>query len=182
MVDVSVPQNTNVGFIAFDRDFIIHHVHAIPIEKRFCVTDRLSQGRHFVDICLVRSGRVRNGWSSDDCDHSAEKQCSQYDCGDLPRVHRHKAVLRKSVVTDNERFLRHRFSPKPTSIATPNSLPKRTRVAKEAVSAARQTKTRQRSEQFRNPNDAPKTKPRPCVKTMLCGPTRWRQRDDGETQ
>ena len=37
---------------------------------------------------------------------------------------------------DNGRFLRHRFSPKPTSVATPNSLPKRIHVAKEAVSAA----------------------------------------------
>ena len=33
----------------------------------------------------------------------------------------------------NERFLRHRFSPKPTSVATPNSLPKRNHVAKEAT-------------------------------------------------
>ena len=37
---------------------------------------------------------------------------------------------------DNGRFLRHRFSPKPTSVATQNSLPKRIDVAKEAVSAA----------------------------------------------
>jgi len=37
----------------------------------------------------------------------------------------------------NGRFLRHRFSPKPTSIATLNSLPKRNHVAKEAVSAKR---------------------------------------------
>ena len=36
----------------------------------------------------------------------------------------------------NGRFLRHRFSPKPTSVATTNSLPKRNHVAKEAVSAA----------------------------------------------
>ena len=49
-----------------------------------------------------------------------------------------------------------------------NSLPKRTHVAKEAVSAARQTKTRQRSERICKPNDASTTKPRPCVKTMLC--------------
>ena len=39
----------------------------------------------------------------------------------------------------NGRFLRHRFSPKSKSAATPNSLPKRNHVAKEAVSAARQT-------------------------------------------
>ena len=64
-------------------------------------------------------------------------------------------------------FLRHRFSPKSKSVATQNSLPKRNHVAKEAVSAARQTKTRQRSERRRKPNDAPRTKPRPCVKTML---------------
>ena len=38
----------------------------------------------------------------------------------------------------NGRFLRHRFSPKPTSVATPNRLPKRNHVAKEAVSAAPQ--------------------------------------------
>ena len=44
----------------------------------------------------------------------------------------------------NGRFLRHRFSPKPTSVATPNSLPKRTNVAKEAVSTAWQTNPRQR--------------------------------------
>ena len=46
----------------------------------------------------------------------------------------------------NGRFLRHRFSPKPTNVATPNSLPKRIHVAKEAVSTAWQTKVRQRSE------------------------------------
>jgi hypothetical protein len=67
----------------------------------------------------------------------------------------------------NGRFLRHRFSPKPTSVAITISLPKRNHVAKEAVSAALQTRTRQRSERIRKPNDAPKTKPRPCVKTML---------------
>ena len=48
---------------------------------------------------------------------------------------------------DNGRFLRHRFSPKPTSVATSNSLPKRNHVAKEAVSAAWQTKARHRSDQ-----------------------------------
>ena len=68
----------------------------------------------------------------------------------------------------NGRFLRHRFSPKPKVIATANSLPKRNHVAKEAVSAARQTKTRQRSERICKPCDAPRTKLRPCVKTMLC--------------
>ena len=67
----------------------------------------------------------------------------------------------------NGRFLRHRFSPKPLSVATALSLPKRTRVAKEAVSAALQTSTRQRSERRFKPNDAPTTKPRPYVKTML---------------
>ena len=40
----------------------------------------------------------------------------------------------------NGRFLRHRFSSKPTSVATVNSLPKRNHVAKEAVSAAWQIK------------------------------------------
>ena len=72
-----------------------------------------------------------------------------------------------TLVTDNGRFLRHRFSPKPTSVATAISLPKRNHVAKEAVSAAWQTKTRQRSERICKTNDAPRTKPRPCVKTML---------------
>ena len=72
----------------------------------------------------------------------------------------------------NGRFLRHRFSPKPKVIASQNSLPKRNHVAKEAVSAARQTKTRQRSERTCKPNDAPKTKPRPCVKTMLHDPVK----------
>ena len=51
-----------------------------------------------------------------------------------------------TLVPDNGRFLRHRFSPKPKVIATQNSLPKRNHVAKEAVSAALQTRTRQRSE------------------------------------
>ena len=49
----------------------------------------------------------------------------------------------------NERFLRHRFIPTPTNVATPISLPKRIHVAKEAVSAAWQTKTRHRSGQWR---------------------------------
>ena len=44
---------------------------------------------------------------------------------------------------------------------------KRNNVAKEAVSAAWQTGTRQRSERICNPKDAPRTKPRLCVKTML---------------
>ena len=45
-----------------------------------------------------------------------------------------------------EGFYDTAFSPKPKVIATANSLSKRNRVAKEAVSAAWQTKTRQRSE------------------------------------
>ena len=75
--------------------------------------------------------------------------------------------------TYNGRFLRHRFSPKPKVIATPNSLPKRIHVAKEAVSAAWQTKTRHRSDRRGKPNESPKTKPRPCVKNMLCAPLRY---------
>ena len=75
----------------------------------------------------------------------------------------------------NVRFLRHRFLPKTTSVATPNSLPKRNHIAKEAVSAAWQTKTRHRSGRCSKPNDAPRAKPRPCVKTMLCDATlHWR--------
>ena len=77
---------------------------------------------------------------------------------------------------DNGRFLRHRFSPKSKVIAIQNSLPKRSNVAKEAVSAAWQTKTRQRSERICKPNDAPRTKPRPCVKTMLCDRCNQRKR------
>ena len=50
------------------------------------------------------------------------------------------------LVPDNGRYLRHRFSPKQTNVATPNSLPKRIHVAKEAVSTALQTNSRQRSE------------------------------------
>ena len=46
----------------------------------------------------------------------------------------------------NGRFLRHRFSPKPTSVATPNSLPKKSPVAKEVVSAAVANQTQQQSE------------------------------------
>ena len=83
------------------------------------------------------------------------------------------ALKNQWVLPPNGRFLRHRFSPKPTSVATPNSLPKRNHVAKEAVSAAWQTRTRQRSERIRKPNDTPRTKPRPCVKTMLYAATRW---------
>ena len=71
------------------------------------------------------------------------------------------------LATANGRFLRHRFSPKPKVIATQNSLPKRNHVAKEAVSAALPTNARQRSERICKPNDAPRAKPRPCVKTML---------------
>ena len=67
----------------------------------------------------------------------------------------------------NGRFLRHRFSLKPRNAATRNSLPKRNHVAKEAVSAAWETRSRQRSERICKPNDAPRTKPRPSVKTML---------------
>ena len=67
----------------------------------------------------------------------------------------------------NGRFLRHRFFSKPTNVAAQNSLPKRIDVAKEAVSAASQTQRRYRSDQYRKPNDALMTKPRPCVKTML---------------
>ena len=67
----------------------------------------------------------------------------------------------------NGRFLRHRFSPKSKSVATQTSLPKRNRVAKEEVSTAWQTKTRQRSVIRGKPKDSPTTKPWPCVKTML---------------
>ena len=67
----------------------------------------------------------------------------------------------------NGRFLRHRFSPKPTNVATPNSLPKRINVAKETVSAAWQTRTHHRNGRPGKPNDVPITKPRPCVKNML---------------
>ena len=49
----------------------------------------------------------------------------------------------------NGRFLRHRFSPKPTSVTTEISLPKRNHVAKEAVSTASQTKTQQPSDCMR---------------------------------
>ena len=68
----------------------------------------------------------------------------------------------------NGRFLRHRFSPKLKVIAIQKSLPKRIHVAKEAVSAALQTRTRHQSDQHDKPKDTPTTKPRPCVKTMLC--------------
>ena len=73
----------------------------------------------------------------------------------------------------NGRFLRHRFSPKPKVIATPISLPKRNHVAKEAVSTALQTNARQRSDKRGKPNDAPTTKPWPCVKTMLGDRRLW---------
>ena len=68
---------------------------------------------------------------------------------------------------DNGRVLRHRFSPKATSVATPISLPKRNRAAKEAVSAALQTKMHHRNDRHGKSNESPRTKPRPCVKTML---------------
>ena len=61
-----------------------------------------------------------------------------------------------TLVTDNGRFLRHRFSTKPKVIASQNSLPKRNHVAKKAVSAAWQTETRQWSERICKPNDASK--------------------------
>ena len=57
-----------------------------------------------------------------------------------------KVSITHQLVPDNGRFLRHRFSPKPKVIATQISLPKRNHVAKEAVSAAWQTRMRQRSE------------------------------------
>jgi len=67
---------------------------------------------------------------------------------------------RQSGRSHNGKFLRHRFSSKPKVIATPHSLPKRNHVAKEAVrGVANQNATKER---------APRTKPRPCVKTMLC--------------
>ena len=87
------------------------------------------------------------------------------------RVERSLRSTMGKTVPDNGRFLRHCFSPKPKVIATQNSLPKRIHVAKEAVSAAWQTRTRQRSERICKPNDAPKTKQRPCVKTMLGDPS-----------
>ena len=71
------------------------------------------------------------------------------------------------------KVLRHRFSPKPTNVATPNSLPKKIRVAKEAVSAASQAKTHHQGVRRGKPNDAPTTKPRPCVKTMLGDHYAW---------
>ena len=70
----------------------------------------------------------------------------------------------------NGRFLRHRFSPKPKVIATPNSLPKRNHVAKEAVSAAWQTKTRQRSERICKPNDCSNDEAAALRKNHVVGP------------
>ena len=81
--------------------------------------------------------------------------------------------LHHSLRSPNGRFLRHRFSPKPKVIATPISLPKRNHVAKEAVSTALQTNARQRSDKRGKPNDAPTTKPWPCVKTMLGDRRLW---------
>ena len=48
-----------------------------------------------------------------------------------------------------------------------NQFTKKKDVAKEAVSAAMQTGTRQQSERICELIDAPRTKPRPCVKIML---------------
>ena len=78
-----------------------------------------------------------------------------------------KCLNHQEVVSANGRVLRHRFSPKSENVATPISLPKRNRVAKEAVSAAWQTRTRHRRGRVGKPNDAPTAKPRLCVKTML---------------
>ena len=72
------------------------------------------------------------------------------------------------LVPNNGRFYDTAFSPQAKSVATPISLPKRNHVAKEAVSAAQPAKTRHRRVRHGKPNDAPTTKPRPCVKNMLC--------------
>ena len=93
---------------------------------------------------------------------SGQKTCGEIETRS-PSCHSVIGKLRSC----NGRFLRHRFSPKLEVIAIQNSLPKRKHGAKETVSAALQTRSRQRSERICKPNDVPRTKPRPCVKTML---------------
>ena len=67
----------------------------------------------------------------------------------------------------NGRFLRHRFSPKPKVIATSNQFTKKKQACQRGGVRGVANKPRQRSERRFKPNDAPRTKPRPCVKTML---------------
>ena len=52
------------------------------------------------------------------------------------------SAAKKRFVPTTEGFYDTAFSPKAKSVATQNSLPKRIHVAKEAVSAASQIKTR----------------------------------------
>ena len=107
---------------------------------------------------------VRIGWPEVHCNACTENRRNDQQCTETEIDSRHLFPRGRS---HNGRFLRHRFSPKSKSVATPFSLPKRNYVAKEAVSAVWQTSPRQRSGQYGKPNDAPTTKPRPCVKTML---------------
>ena len=78
-------------------------------------------------------------------------ECRRFtDAGEVKRIIRLKMDGRhnQQPVSANGRFLRHRFSSKSTNVAAASSLPKRNHVAKEAVSAAWQTNTRQRSKQI----------------------------------
>ena len=72
------------------------------------------------------------------------------------------------VESHNGRFLRHRFSPKSKSVATQNSLPKKSHVAKErGVHGDANQHATMLAGQHGKPNDAPTTKPLHGVKTML---------------
>ena len=135
----------------------------------FCFSDRncgcaketaTSWASHASQVHFATDGEIESA-----CENGDDSNCDQSDASNGEIME--KVCRDVHLGSDNERFLRHRFFPKPKVIATQNSLPKRNHAAKEAVSAALQTSTRQRSERRTKPSDTPTTKPRPCVKTML---------------
>ena len=67
----------------------------------------------------------------------------------------------------NGRFLRHRFSPKPINVATAISLPKEHALPKRRCPRRGKPKRDNGAKERGKPIDAPRTKPWPCVKTML---------------
>ena len=83
---------------------------------------------------------TRRWWREQESAAPRSRELAQWTLDSRMGLH---SIQRRS---HNGRFLRNRFSPKPVSVATTNSLPKRNHVAKEAVSAAWHTRTRQRSE------------------------------------
>ena len=111
----------------FESEFQLHWSITATIAERKSAIDQLARK-------LSRRFLERNVHNSGD---SGVEQRTRF--ANIEGVSEPKQVGMNFVhpmISTGQRLLRHRFSPKPTSVATPSSLPKRNEVAKVAVFAA----------------------------------------------